>query len=110
MLTSIGFLSGGVCGLMLLLAAWQVMQYRDEMKLILEEPDSIPAIVIIELLIALISGFFSAHIISGELKPIYTTHIKLSMDMNTHRMDFVSFGNRGSKLALGRDIPGWRPT
>ncbi|CAL8463896.1 g3431 [Coccomyxa elongata] len=82
------------------LAGYQTLRYRDMLKLTQEEFETVPAHVIVEVLLAAALCMWGSVQLAGAFKPISALANQEGLDANVFRPDFMSFNHRGHAVPL----------
>ncbi|GFR40938.1 hypothetical protein Agub_g1598 [Astrephomene gubernaculifera] len=80
-----------------------VIQYRQLLKLSQEEFESLPATIVLELILSAAVATLGAYLLAGPIKVIVMPAKGRSMDIGSQRTDFISFNMRSRAMPL--DIP-----
>ncbi|EIE18898.1 hypothetical protein COCSUDRAFT_54802 [Coccomyxa subellipsoidea C-169] len=81
-------------------AGYETLRYRDMLKLTQEEFESVPAQVVVEVLLAAILCMWGSLQLAGNFKPISALANQEGLDANVFRPDFMSFNHRGHAIPL----------
>ncbi|KAK9827623.1 hypothetical protein WJX81_007760 [Elliptochloris bilobata] len=86
-----------------LVAGYQVITYRDMLKLTQEVYEGVPLAVRLEVLVAAVLCMWGSLHLAGELRPISALANQEGLEADTFRPDFMAFNHRGHLMPL--DVP-----
>mmetsp|Transcript_35424 Transcript_35424/g.78607 ORF Transcript_35424/g.78607 Transcript_35424/m.78607 type:complete len:108 (-) Transcript_35424:788-1111(-) len=82
---------------------YAVIKYRELLKLLQEEYQSLPANILAELAVGAAFMTLGAFMLAGSLRSIAASKLGRSTDIGSMRIDFVSFNLRSKAFPL--DVP-----